>query len=159
MSLIYLNKLKSNFTFQKARTQPQSLDNDDSIQFQPRSTVASFQSSQRSSAFEVYRKPTPRDSTSPPDSFTKTGDRSLNEPHSRPLGLYKNDSKNLNDVMCHLKDQNQILNTICSDLSDELLTLQQKKAELLAKIECDVNNGNNSSGLVINKETNNQSIV
>lgn len=150
---------KSISLFQKARTQPQSLDNDDSIQFQSRSTIASFQSSQRSSAFEVYRKPTPRDSASPPDSIAKTGDRSLNESHSRPLGLYKNDSKNLSDVMCHLKEQNHLLNTICSDLSDELLTVQQKKAELLAKIECDVNNGNSSSGLVINKETNNQSIV
>lgn len=155
-----MNSSKSIFTFQKARTQPQSLDNDDSIQFQPRSTIPSFQSSQRSSAFEVYRKPTPRDSASPPDSLAKAGDRSFNESHSRSLGLYKNDSKNLNDVMCHLKEQNHLLNTLCSDLSDELLTVQQKKAELLAKIECDVNNGNNGSGLlVINKETNNQSIV
>lgn len=137
-----------------SRNQPQSLDNDDSIQFQPRSMVPSFQSSQRSSAFEVYRKPTPRDSASPPDSLTKSGDS-----HSRPIGLYKTDSKNLNDVMCHLKEQNHLLNTMCSDLSDELLTVQQKKAELLAKIECDVNNGTNSLGLVINKEVNNQSIV
>lgn len=62
--------------------------------------------------------------------------------------------------MCHLKEQNHLLNTMCSDLSDELLTVQQKKAELLAKIECDVaNGGTNSLGLVINKEMNNQSIV
>lgn len=134
------------------RNQPQSLDNDDSIQFQPRPTIPSFQSSQRSSAFEVYRKPTPRDSASPSDSLVKSGERSF-------VGLCKNDSKNLSDVMCHLKEQNHLLNTICSDLSDELLTVQQKKAELLAKIECDVNGGNNSLGLVINKEENNQSIV
>lgn len=139
--------------------QPQSLDNDDSIQFQPRPSIPSFQSSQRSSAFEVYRKPTPRDSASPSDPLVK--DRSFVEPHARAVGvLSKNDSKNLSDVMCHLKEQNHLLNTMCSDLSDELLTVQQKKAELLAKIECDVNNsGNNSLGLVINKEMNNQSTV
>lgn len=100
----------------------------------------------------MYRKPTPRDSASPPDSLAKSGER-------RPPGLYKTDSKNLSDVMCHLKEQNHLLNSMCSDLSDELLTVQQKKAELLAKIDCDANSGNGHSlGIVMNKE-NNQSIV
>lgn len=128
--------------------QPQSLENDDGLQLPPRPTIPSFQSSQRSSAFEVYRKPTPRESASPPDSLT-----------TKTAGLHKNDSKNLNDVMCHLKEQNQSLITICNDLSDELLTVQQKKIELLTKIESDCNNGHNSLGVCINRETNNQSIV
>lgn len=63
------------------------------------------------------------------------------------------------DVMSHLKEQNQSLITICNDLSEELLTVQQKKVELLARIENDCNNGHNSSGVVISKESNNQSTV
>lgn len=133
---------------QSSRNQPQSLENDDGLQLPQRPTIPSFQSSQRSSAFEVYRKPTPRESASPPDSLI-----------SKNAGLHKNDSKNLNDVMCHLKEQNQSLITICNDLSEELLTVQQKKIELLAKIESDCNNGHNSLGVCINRETNNQSIV
>lgn len=99
----------------------------------------------------MYRKPTPRESISPPDSLaTKSA-----EHHSRITNLHKTDSKNLSDVMCHLKEQNQSLITICNDLSDELLTVQQKRADLLTKIENDCNGGHNSLGVGIN----NQSIV
>lgn len=112
-----------------------------------------FQSSQRSSAFEVYRKPTPRESTSPPDSLaiSKAMDRSFHEQNSRSNDFFRSDSKNLSDVMCHLKEQNQLLITMCNDLSEELLTVQQKKVELKSKIDCDLNNGN--------KDVNSQSIV
>lgn len=144
---------------QTLKSQPQSLDNnDDSLQLPMRSSIP-FQSSQRSSAFEVYRKPTPRESTSPLDSMLITN-RALDPPNSRlTSGLCKNDSKNLNDVMCHLKEQNQLLITMCNDLSEELLTVQQKKVELKSKIDSDVNSGSNSMGLVISKEINNQSTV
>lgn len=76
-------------------------------------------------------------------------------------GAYKSDSKNLNDVMCHLKEQNLLLITLCNDLSEELLTVQQKKVELKAKIECDAtaNSGNNVLTLANNKEMGNQSTV
>lgn len=108
----------------------------------------------------MYRKPTPRESASPPDQLaTKGVDRSLVEPHSRIATLHRNDSKNLNDVMCHLKEQNQSLITICNDLSEELLTIQQKKVELLAKIDNECNSSHNSIGVCINRETNNQSTV
>lgn len=121
------------------------------MQLSSRPIIPSFQSSQRSSAFEVYRKPTPRESASPPDSLvTKGVDRPAVEPHLRMIPLHKNDSKSLNDVMCHLKEQNQSLITICNDLSEELLAIQQKKVELLAKIENDCNSGHNSIG--INKD-------
>lgn len=144
--------------FQTLKSQPQSLDNnDDSLQLPMRSSIP-FQSSQRSSAFEVYRKPTPRESTSPSDSLLIT--KSLDHSSSRlTSGLCKNDSKNLNDVMCHLKEQNQLLITMCNDLSEELLTVQQKKVELKSKIDGEVNSGSNSMGLVISKEVNNQSTV
>lgn len=132
------------------------METDDGLQLPPRPSVPSFQSSQRSSAFEVYRKPTPRDSASPPDSLAS---KSIGEPHSRLVSLHKNDSKNLSDVMCHLKEQNQSLITICNDLSEELLTVQQKKVELLARIENDCNNGHNSLGVCISRESNNQSTV
>lgn len=76
-------------------------------------------------------------------------------------GAYKSDSKNLNDVMCHLKEQNLLLITLCNDLSEELLTVKQKKVELKAKIECDAtaNSGNNVLTLANNKEMGNQSTV
>lgn len=135
----------------QARNQPQSIDNDDSLQLSMRSTMATqFQSSQRSSAFEVYRKPTPRESTSPIDA--KAMDRSFHEQTGRVNDFFRTDSKNLNDVMCHLKEQNQLLISMCNDLSDELLTVQQKKVELKSRIDSDLNNGGA-------KDLNNQSIV
>lgn len=135
------------------------MENDDGLQLPAKSSMPSFQSSQRSSAFEVYRKPTPRESASPPDSLvTKNSERSLIEPHPRLTSLHKTDSKNLSDVMCHLKEQNQSLITICNDLSEELLTVQQKKVELLTRIENECNNGHQSM-VCISRETNNQSTV
>lgn len=136
----------------QARNQPQSIDNDDSLQLSMRSTMATqFQSSQRSSAFEVYRKPTPRESTSPIDA--KAMDRSFHEQSGRVNDFFRTDSKNLNDVMCHLKEQNQLLISMCNDLSEELLTVQQKKVELKSRIDTDLNNG--AGG----KDLHNQSIV
>lgn len=43
--------------------------------------------------------------------------------------------KGLGDVMRHLKEQNTLLMTLCSDLSDELVTVQHKKKEIKAKID------------------------
>lgn len=71
----------------------------------------------------------------------------------------KNENKNLNDVMRHLKEQNMLLITICNDLSEELLTVQQKKLELKAKLDCDVLSGANSITLANSKELANQSTV
>lgn len=154
---------------QLSQNQPKSLatataaDTDDSIPFTGRPSIPSFQSSQRSSAFEVYRKPTPRESISPPDLLvTKgNGDRASNATEQLRSSLYKNDNKNLNDVMRHLKEQNMLLITICSDLSEELLTVQQKKEEIKSKIESDGGQtGMMSVGLINNsKEVANQSTV
>lgn len=73
--------------------------------------------------------------------------------------LYKNDNKNLNDVIRHLKEQNMLLVTICSDLSEELFTVQQKKSEVRAKLDCDGQSGANSAVVMNSKELGNQSIV
>lgn len=157
---------------QASLNQPKSLatatvptDADDSIPFTGRPSIPSFQSSQRSSAFEVYRKPTPRESISPADALATikgTGDRASNATEQLRSSLYKNDSKNLNDVMRHLKEQNMLLITICSDLSEELLTVQQKKEEIKSKMENDGGQtGMISIGLMNNnsKEVANQSTV
>lgn len=148
------------FLFQASQNQPISIDTDDSIPIPARASIPSFQSSQRSSAFEVYRKPTPRESISPPESLgAKCSERNASISNERS-GLYKNDSKNINDVMRHLREQNMLLMTMCSDLSEELLTVQQKKEEIKAKIDCDGQNGNNFSiGLINSKELGNQSTV
>lgn len=133
-----------------------------------RPSLQSFQSSQRSSAFEVYRKPTPRESVSPPDpSISKQSSiehekrSSLINDHTRHSVPFKQE-KNLTDVMRHLREQNILLTTLCNDLSDELVTIQQKKEELRVKIECDGHNsGNNGNGLVnnSNKDIGNQSTL
>lgn len=83
--------------------------------------------------------------------MAKGMDRSFHEQNSRVNDFFRSDSKNLNDVMCHLKEQNQLLITMCNDLSDELLTVQQRKVELKSKIDSDVNNSN--------RDVNNQSLV
>lgn len=154
---------------QASQNQPNSLatatvttDTDDSIPFTGRPSIPSFQSSQRSSAFEVYRKPTPRESISPPESLAIKGttDRASNATEQLRSSLYKNDSKNLNDVMRHLKEQNMLLITICSDLSEELLSVQQKKEEIKSRIDSDgCQTGTISIGLTNSKELANQSTV
>lgn len=155
---------------QASQSQPKSLatttvptDTDDSIPFTGRPSIPSFQSSQRSSAFEVYRKPTPRESISPPDSLATKGigDRASNATEQLRSSLYKNDNKNLNDVMRHLKEQNMLLITICGDLSEELLSVQQKKEEIKSKMDSEGSQtGMISIGLLNNsKEVANQSTV
>lgn len=133
----------------------------DSSQPIQKTSIPSFQSSNRSSAFEVYRKPTPRESTSSPDTSipNKLNERIPNTAAAEMLrsSLYKNENKNLNDVMRHLKEQNLLLLTICNDLSEELYTVQQKKTEVRAKLDCDGQSGVNNS--VNSKELNNQSTV
>lgn len=134
----------------------------------PRPSLQSFQSSQRSSAFEVYRKPTPRESVSPPeqaiskqssiDNYDNSKRSSLINDHARHNVPFKQE-KNLTDVMRHLHEQNILLTTLCNDLSDELLTIQQKKEELRVKIDCDGHNsGNNNGNGLINNSNNNKDI-
>lgn len=61
--------------------------------------------------------------------------------------------------MRHLKEQNLLLLTICNDLSEELLTVQQKKTEVRAKLDCDVGQSGANNTALNSKELSNQSTV
>lgn len=119
-----------------------------------------LQSTQRVSAFEVYRKPnTPRNSQSP--DFSQHNITPLPPPSSSSLAAVSNTSvvcdsdssslrhvsfkhennKNTPDVLRHLREQNSLLLRICNDLSDELLGVTRRKEEMRIKVEA-----NNSGG-------------
>lgn len=120
-----------------------------------RYTIPSLQSSLRSSAFEVYRKPTtPKGYNSPESIITSTAvataPTSSNTSGPRPIVDYEkrvsviNESlrhvtfkqeRSLNEVMLHLKEQNNLLLRLCNDLSEELTTVQRKKEELKSKYD------------------------
>lgn len=117
----------------------------------PRAVIQSLQIKQRSSAFEVYRKPNYRESISPPDPLTtailaKDSGPMTNDRDSLRYVSYIQE-KGLADVMRHLKEQNVLLMTLCNDLSDELVTVQHKKKEIKAKIDnqAQVNNCNDDN--------------
>jgi len=120
---------------------------------QPRSNLTSTllggQSSQRTSAFEVYRKPSKsRNSQSPPAAVavaSGAGDQQKVQEYERQV-LAISDSlrqvrfrdpadQSAHDVLKHLKDQNSLLMRLCNDLSDELMGIQRKKEEVRAKME------------------------
>lgn len=120
----------------------------------------------RTSAFEVYRKPTitprARNSQSPPpvapvplqtqnsvgeipprvsqdyDKYEKqvTASDTLRQVRFKP-------DQNLSHVVKHLKEQNLLLLRLCSDLSDELSGVQRKKEEIKTKLEIQNNYNNN----------------
>lgn len=129
---------------------------------QPRYNAISggLQSTQRVSAFEVYRKPnTPRNSQSPdfsqhnitplpPPSLAAVSNTSVVDSDSSSLRhvSFKHDNKNMPDVLRHLREQNSLLLRICSDLSDELLGVTRRKEEIRVKVEAATCNSNNSLG-------------
>lgn len=120
---------------------------------QPRSNLtstllgASTSGSQRSSAFEVYRKPSKsRNSQSPPGPAAAIpNDQSkIQEYEKQVLAIsdslrqvrFRNESdQSAHDVLKHLKDQNVLLIRLCKDLSDELTSVQRKKEEIRNKLE------------------------
>lgn len=122
---------------------------------QPRSTLtntllgSSSSGSQRTSAFEVYRKPSNsvRHSQSPPVASTSSAISDqvrVQEYEKQVLAIsdslrqvrFRNASdQSAQDVLKHLKDQNVLLVRLCKDLSDELLSVQRKKEEVRGRIE------------------------
>lgn len=119
--------------------------------------VPSLQSSQRSSAFEVYRKPTPRDINSPESSSTTTTTTTAHRPAVdydkrvsaisetlRQVSLKQD--RQLNDVVLQLKEQNGLLLKLCSDLSDELLTVRRQKEEIKQKLDSVSGGGGGGGG-------------
>lgn len=131
----------------------------------PRS-ITSLQSALRSSAFEVYRKPavTPEASSTVHNSTTNhtgqqqshntlhaanTSGSSANSSNTSDFEKrvsaindslryvsFKQSERNVSDVMHHLREQNQLLLRLCSDLTDELASVHRKKEELRGKIDC-----------------------
>lgn len=146
-----------------------------------RYTIPSLQSSLRSSAFEVYRKPTtPKGFTSPeqaaaaaahvvPQSHGAAGGVSSSSAHSSrqaSLNEYERrvsvisdalrnvsfkSDRNLNDVMHHLKEQNHMLLRLCNDLSEELTSVQRKKEELRSRFISSAANG--AGGTIAGNQT------
>lgn len=124
---------------------------------QPRSSLTSTllgqstSGTQRTSAFEVYRKPCSksRNSQSPPSSTVSSGDQQqsqqkTNEYEKRVLAIsdslrqvrFKSEQQDgSSDVLKHLKEQNVLLMRLCNDLSDELMNIQRKKEEIRTHLE------------------------
>ena len=118
----------------------------------------------RTSAFEVYRKPaiTPRarSSQSPPPVPSQT-QQSAGDALPRASQDYEKYEKrvsaisdtlrqvrfkpeqNLSHVVKHLKEQNLLLLRLCSDLSEELTGVQRKQEEIKTKLEIQNNFNNN----------------
>lgn len=122
-----------------------SINRIDDIAMQSRNSIQFVQSALRSSAFEVYRKPTIHNQSLnirtfySPDQTTVaaascSSDSTTNIDHSLITNYNKNE-KSLADVMHQLKEQNGLLLRLCYDLSEELKTIKQKKEEILQKID------------------------
>jgi hypothetical protein len=102
----------------------------------------STKGSQRSSAFEVYKKPSrSRNSQSPPalpiseQSKTQEFEKqvlAISE-SLRQVRFEKFGDQTAHGTLKHLKDQNILLMRLCSDLSEELHCIQRKKEELRGK--------------------------
>lgn len=100
--------------------------------------LPSLQSSLRSSAFEVYRKPTPRDINSPETSTTRPNidyEKRVSAISETLRQVSLKQDKQLTDVVQQLKEQNGLLLKLCSDLSDELLTVKRQKEEIKQKLD------------------------
>ncbi len=100
--------------------------------------LPSLQSSQRSSAFEVYRKPTPRDINSPETSATRPNvdyEKRVSAISETLRQVSLKQDRQLSDVVHQLKEQNGLLLKLCSDLSDELLTVRRQKEEIKQKLD------------------------
>lgn len=115
---------------------------------QPRSNLtntllgSSSSGSQRSSAFEVYRKPSKsRNSQSPPPipepSKTQEYEKQVLaiSDSLRQVRFRNASDQNAHDILKHLKDQNVLLMRLCKDLSDELTNVQRKKEEIRSKLD------------------------
>ncbi|KAG4072470.1 hypothetical protein HA402_004402 [Bradysia odoriphaga] len=116
--------------------------------------VPSLQSSQRSSAFEVYRKPTPREVNSPETSATRSNidyEKRVSAISETLRQVSLKQDRQLNDVVQQLKEQNGLLLKLCSDLSDELLTVRRQKEEIKQKLDTVGGGGGGaaSSGTVV----------
>lgn len=110
----------------------------------------------RTSAFEVYRKPILSRNSQSQSPEIQSNIRSTNtiEYEKRVTAISENlrqvkfkNEQNIYDVLKHLKEQNQLLLRLCNDLNDELLNVQQKKGEIKIKLD-EYSNGNNNAIII-----------
>uniref|UniRef100_A0A8D8NA83 RalBP1-associated Eps domain-containing protein 1 n=3 Tax=Culex pipiens TaxID=7175 RepID=A0A8D8NA83_CULPI len=113
----------------------------------------SIQTAPHNSAFEVYRKPSqqqlrgsqsPTQPPPPPLVASRSVESSSHE-YEKRISLLSDSLRQVRfkgsetahgpDVLKHLKEQNLLLLRICSDLSEELLQIQQKREDIRIKIE------------------------
>lgn len=99
---------------------------------------------QRSSAFEVYKKP---QKSSPTSLATNTqNDAKIQEYEKQVLVISENlkqvkflrgsqnSEQSPQELLRYLKEQNSLLMRLCNDLSDELIGVQKKKEEIKGKL-------------------------
>lgn len=116
----------------------------------PRSTLTNSLIGNRTSAFEVYRKPTTsRNSQSPATAEiiqNNSVGNSIERYEKRVIAISDNlrliriqPGETMSDVLKHLKEQNHLLLKLCTDLSDELRDVQTRKEDLRIKLETAIN--------------------
>ncbi|CRL00944.1 CLUMA_CG014223, isoform A [Clunio marinus] len=116
---------------------------------QPRSNLTStlLSSTQsgthRSSAFEVYRKPSKsRNSQSPTSNALSANEQSKTQEYEKEVLEISDNLRQIRlrntsdqDVLKHLKNQNFVLMQLCKNLNDELMNVQKKKEEICNRME------------------------
>uniref|UniRef100_A0A1B0CMD9 Putative ral-gtpase effector ralbp1 n=1 Tax=Lutzomyia longipalpis TaxID=7200 RepID=A0A1B0CMD9_LUTLO len=120
------------------------------IALSPRQTISTLQSSQRISAFEVYRKPNSRNSQSPPSASSQPIQPAVNvqdlekrliqlTESVKQLGFQPEQFResSVNEVMVYLRGQNTALKRICADLSSELWETERSREELRTRLRKD----------------------
>lgn len=122
----------------------------DDIVAQSRQSIQFVQSALRSSAFEVYRKPSAHNQLTNNRTFYSpdqgAGDSMVAGVTDHSIVANKQE-KSLGDVMHQLKEQNGLLLRLCYDLSEELKTIKQKKEEVLYQLDAGGGgSGGSSSG-------------
>ncbi|KAG5674508.1 hypothetical protein PVAND_004470 [Polypedilum vanderplanki] len=112
------------------------------------SSTTSNGSMQRTSAFEIYRKPSrSRSSQSPPIVSTQQqqNEVKIQEYEKQVHAISENlrqvkfprnaNDQNSQELLKYLKEQNSLLIRLCSDLSDELMSVQKKKEDIRSKLD------------------------
>jgi hypothetical protein len=103
---------------------------------------------QRTSAFEVYKKPSTtksRNSQSPPSAHSQSDASKIQEYEKQVHAISENlkqvkfprnaNEQNSQELLKYLKEQNCLLIRLCNDLSDELMNVQKKKEDLRVKLD------------------------
>lgn len=116
-----------------------------------RSSLTNSFVGKRTSAFEIYQKPTiSRNSVSPftADATTTyfTESDEVEGYEKRVIAISDNlrlirirSNETMTDILKHLTEQNHLLLRLCNDLNEELLEIQLRKENLKIKLEAVIN--------------------